>query len=143
MSPSSDQGDDSASSITRNLAPEFVEMDPFRTPPNTDGPTPPHLPSTARTPKTPYDQTDVMHLIAALQQGVRELRAQAAHSRPVGSDVTMQTTSPAASSAAHLPFGAPRLKDFKVIEFNGEEQHPGLKAYWDSVKYDSTCRSPR
>ena len=66
MSASSDQGDDSASSISRNLAPEFVEMDPFRTPPNTDGPTPPHLPSTARTPKTPYDQTDVMHLIAAL-----------------------------------------------------------------------------
>ena len=47
----------------------------------------------------------------------------------------MQTASPAASSAAHLPFGAPRRKDFKVIEFNGEEQHPGPGADWDSFKY--------
>ena len=33
------------------------------------------------------------------------------------------------------PVGAPKLKDFKVIEFTGEEQHSGLGADWDSFKY--------
>uniref|UniRef100_M4BEC2 Uncharacterized protein n=1 Tax=Hyaloperonospora arabidopsidis (strain Emoy2) TaxID=559515 RepID=M4BEC2_HYAAE len=76
-----------------------------------------------------------MNLIAALQQEVCDLLSQAAHSRPVVSDVTMQTKSLAASSATYLPVGASRLKNFMVIEFNGEEQHPALGADWDSFKH--------
>ena len=131
MSPNRDSGDDSTSSRTRNLAENFVDMDPFRTPLSADGLPLPQSPSTLRTPTTSYDQVDVMKLIAAIQQEVHDLRSQAAHSHLVALDVTMQTASLSASSAAYLPVGAPRIKDFKVIEFNGEEQHPGLGADWE------------
>ena len=45
------------------------------------------------------------------------------------------TASQATSSATYRPVGAPKLKDFKVIEFTREEQHSGLGADWDSFKY--------
>uniref|UniRef100_M4B3I9 Uncharacterized protein n=1 Tax=Hyaloperonospora arabidopsidis (strain Emoy2) TaxID=559515 RepID=M4B3I9_HYAAE len=52
MSPNRDSGDDSTSSRTRNLAENFVDMDPFRTPLSADGLPLPQSPSTLRTPTT-------------------------------------------------------------------------------------------
>uniref|UniRef100_M4B757 Uncharacterized protein n=1 Tax=Hyaloperonospora arabidopsidis (strain Emoy2) TaxID=559515 RepID=M4B757_HYAAE len=78
---------------------------------------------------------DMMQLIATLQQEVRELRAQTQASRQTDSNVTMHTASPKTSSAAYRPVGALNLKDFKVIEFTGEEHHSGLGVDWNSFKY--------
>ena len=53
-----------------------------------------------------------------------------------------QRTSPhqPTSSAADRPVGALKLKDSKVIEFNGDEQHSGLGADWYRSSTNLMCR---
>uniref|UniRef100_A0AAV1UTG2 Uncharacterized protein n=1 Tax=Peronospora matthiolae TaxID=2874970 RepID=A0AAV1UTG2_9STRA len=110
-------------------------MGRFETPDGIGGPSLPFSSSEQQTPMTPCAHMDMMQLIATLQQEVLGLRAQAHASRQTDSNVTTHTASPAASFAAYRPVGAPKLKDFKVIEITGEEQHSGLGADWDSFKY--------
>ena len=80
-----------------------------------------------------------MQLIATVQQEARELWAQAQVSRKTDFDVTLHTASPATSSAAYRPVGAPKWKNFKVIESTGEEQHLEIGANWDSFKKPVRC----
>ena len=134
MSPSGEHEDDGIFSPTRNLTTQFEDMDmgPFQTPDGNGGPPLPSSSSENQTPMTPYAHMDMMQLIATLQQEDRELRAQAQASRQTDSNVTMHTASPATSSAAYRPVRALKLKDSKVLDFTGEEQHSGLGADWDS-----------
>ena len=135
MSPSGEREDDGIFSPTRNLATQFEDMGRVQTPEGNGGPPLPYLSSEQQTPMTPYAHMGMMQLITNLRQEARELRAHTHVSRQTDSNVTMHTASPATSSAAYRPVGAPKLKDFKVIELTGKERQSGLGADWDSFKY--------
>uniref|UniRef100_M4B572 Uncharacterized protein n=1 Tax=Hyaloperonospora arabidopsidis (strain Emoy2) TaxID=559515 RepID=M4B572_HYAAE len=45
--------------------------------------------------------------------------------------MTMHTAYPVTPSEAYRSIDAPKLKDFKIIEFTGKEKHSGLGADWN------------
>ena len=74
MSPNGEHEDDGTFSPTRNLSTQFDDMGPFQTPDGNGGPPLLSTSSEQPTPMTLYAHTDMMQLIATLQQEVRELR---------------------------------------------------------------------
>ena len=126
MSPRGEREDDGIFSPTRNLVTQFEDMGRFQTPGENGGPPLPSTSSEQQTTMTLYAHMDMTQIITTLQQEIREMRAQAHASRKTDLNVTMHTASPATSSAAYRPVGVPKSKDFKGIEFTGEEQHLGL-----------------
>ena len=143
MSPSGEREDDGIFSPTRNLATQFEDMGRVQTPEGNGGPPLPYLSSEQQTPMTPYAHMGMMQLITNLRQEARELRAHTHVSRQTDSNVTMHTASPATSSAAYRPVGAPMLRDLRSLRSPGKSNAQDLEQIGTRSSINLLCRYKR